>query len=292
MPTSQRAHYAPPTKRYILTPDASFIKGLADCGFWKATLINSALEHQLVGRFQRLAQRKHRLICVAPSIDATLFLNKWHHIEIDDSQAKPTLTLYDRRGEALYRLKSLDECDSEPHQTLRRHLQRYADSDQPPSLRRRLHTRAHPRAIETQAIQQAWQNLQQPQDANQIFKAHAHNLNAVYQALTPRFSRPIALNQLPAIFEQCRRQALALHFSARNPALVQGYTGRMRKLLQLDQSLLIADAGFKLQLHLDRIQQAWWLRTPSAQGTRYDLKLMDTFGQEVLSITNPIAQQV
>ncbi|MFA6700692.1 MAG: ChuX/HutX family heme-like substrate-binding protein [Thiomicrospira sp.] len=291
MPNQQRAQHTHPTNRYILSPDASFIRGLADCGFWKASLINSALEHQLVGRFQRLAQRKQRLISITPSIEATLFLNKWHHIAIDDSQAKPTLTLYDRRGEPLYRLKSLEERDSAAHQALRQHLQRHADGHEPPSLRQRLPMRTHPRAIETHALQHAWQNLQQPQDANQIFKAHAHNLNAVYHALSPRFSRPIALTHLPTIFEQCRRQALTLHLSARNPALVQSYTGRIRKLLQLEQSLLIADAGFKLQLKLDRIQQAWWLRTPSAQGTRYDLKLMDTFGQEVLSITNPIAQQ-
>ncbi len=283
MPTNQRA-YRPSTAAYLHPPFEHFVKGLTQCGFWKATLINSAVQHQVIGRFHRLAQRKHRFMSFAPAIEATLFLNKWQYIDIAQNEPKPTLTLYDTQDTPCYHLKSIQETDSEESRYLDQHLLQSGQAPSTPARASRLRSMSPKRSIDKKALIQTWRNLQHPQEANQIFKAHQHNLPDLYQALSPNFSRRMPVSQLPTLFEACRRQALPLQFSARNHAIVQNYQGRVRKLLQLEHELIIADAGFKLHLNLSQINQAWWLQTPSAKGTIYNLKLFDFRGMEVLSL--------
>ncbi|AHF02352.1 hypothetical protein THIAE_08150 [Thiomicrospira aerophila AL3] len=280
-----------PTHGFCLTDQyTNAIKNLAPTGIWKAVLVNSGLHHQVTARFCKLHHRGSRLIGSAPFVNANLFTHKWQNLAAFWQQDQAYIDIKDSHGQLAYCLKSLHDPNSVEAEHLSEWFDTYAGlsaiTPKTTHIKRFKTHRFAVQPIDQGQLQQIWLSFKHPQQANSLFKAQAHQLPTLFESLGNRFARSMTFEQLVHHLERLRLSQAFMSITARNEALTQTHLGRIRKLFQTDDKLLLTDAGFKLQILSKHISQAWCLKIPTDTASAIQIKLLDSRNQEVLTITD------
>ncbi|UQB42172.1 hypothetical protein JX580_11025 [Thiomicrospira microaerophila] len=270
---------------YIKALFPLFIKGLENQGYWKSGLINSLGQHEIITHFNKvnIHQDQQTLNCFTNQTRIQLKTNEWKYIESCSSNHKRHLFALDQARDLCQYFKSLNEKHSEQADALDSYCAAFEDRV--------------PLIYKSTPLKQS--TLRQPikgefeQDWKQISTLHqADNLLNNFQFDFHRFTQ--AHNDQPEALSSedfahrlsgIKLRENKVQITSHNLSCMQSHHGKIINLLQLNQQLILGDAGFKCQLNLNAIKHIWRWQQQTASGKLEQIILVDQKGKLALSIS-------
>lgn len=94
-------------------------------------------------------------------------------------------------------------------------------------------------------------------------------------------ARPVARDSLEKVLHDAAAIGLPFMVFVGNPGLIQIHTGPVRKIAKMGPSINVLDPAFNLHVRTDRIDRAWVVRKPTADGIVTALELYDDAGEQI-----------
>ena len=100
----------------------------------------------------------------------------------------------------------------------------------------------------------------------------------------PRRARPVSPGSLRAVLKAAAAGAIDIMVFVGNPGTIQIHTGPVKRLKPTGPWFNVLHEGFNLHLREDRIDTAWVVAKPTADGPVTSLELFDAAGGQIATL--------
>ncbi len=141
---------------------------------------------------------------------------------------------------------------------------------------------AQKNAGEIAAFQNDWLNLQDTHDFFGLLKSHGLSRTEALRFAPEGHSRRLDNATILPLLNQVSAQELPIMVFVGNTGCIQIHTGKVQRILELDQWVNIMDPEFNLHLDTSGIAEVWEVRKPTADGIVTSVEVFDAQGELIV----------
>lgn len=220
------------------------------------------------------------------SIDLRIFASRWAHgFAVREETRRGTsrgFQFFDRCGRAVHKLYLRDSSDASVYDAL---VREHTSHDQTPaqtvSAPEPALTPRADEAVDVVGLREAWLAMR---DTHEFFGILRRFEVARTQALRlggKDLAYPVARTSLTTLLERAAEREVVFMTFVGNPGVIQIFTGAVRKVAAMGPWINVLDPGFDLHVRTDRVERAWIVRKPTADGIVTALELYDVDGEQI-----------
>lgn len=116
------------------------------------------------------------------------------------------------------------------------------------------------------ALREEWGALQNVHHFAGMLRRLGYSRREALSAVGGEFARRIETQVVRSLLEQVRDAALPIMVFVRSPAVTQIFSGTIGRLQSVGEYFNVFDEGFHLHIREPRLQEAWLVRKPTADG--------------------------
>ncbi|MEZ4381327.1 MAG: ChuX/HutX family heme-like substrate-binding protein [Nannocystaceae bacterium] len=242
---------------------------------------NEAAVHEKTGEYVAPEFGGGHGLVLGAAIDLRLFLRQWAfgfaHVEAE----RTSLHFFDAHGDAVHKIYTRDGTDLDE---LRKLINIYADEPKTAVATTPRPARGRPRAdaeIDADGLRRAWLGMQDTHEFFAILRAHGAARVQALRLAPPGYARRVDPASLDVALYGAAATALPIMVFVGNPGCIQIHTGQVARIVPMGPWINVLDPAFNLHLRRDRIDQAWVVRKPTADGIVTSLELYDADGDAI-----------
>ncbi len=220
------------------------------------------------------------------TIDLRIFVTRWAHGFAVREETKRGIScglqFFDKSGRAIHKLYLRDASDGAFFDALVR--EHTADDQAPTQAVEPAAPAPKPRrdaAIDLVGLRAAWLAMKDSHEFFGLLRTFDVTRTQALRLVGHDLARPVAPDSLEKILHAAAGTELPFMIFVGNPGLVQIHTGAIKKVTAMGPWINVLDPGFDLHVRTDRIDRAWIVRKPTADGVITALELYDADGEQI-----------
>ncbi len=215
-------------------------------------------------------------------IDLRLFLGQWAHgyavKEETRSGLRQSLQFFDAYGNAVHKVYRTSATDSEAFDALvAQHRDptlaaaEFADPEPPIA-------ELSDDSVDIEAFLEGWRCLEHSHDYHGLLRKHGVTRSQAMRLGSREFTSQVPIDVIDRLFHAVEEADVPLMIFVGNSGCIQIFSGRIHRVVRIDDWLNVLDPGFNLHLRTGLIDSAWVVRKPSMRGDVHALELFDAEG--------------
>ncbi len=220
------------------------------------------------------------------SIDLRIFASRWAHGFAVREETKRGvshgLQFFDKAGSAVHKVFLRPASDSAFFDAL---VRDHTSPDQGAMQAVEPASRAAPprrdEEIDLAGLREAWLAMKDTHDFHGMLRKFDVARTQALRLIGDDLARPVRRDSLEEVLRSAAETDLPFMTFVGNPGIVQIHTGTIKKVAPMGPWINVLDPGFDLHVHTDRIQGAWVVRKPTADGIVTALELYDAEGEQI-----------
>lgn len=220
------------------------------------------------------------------SIDLRIFVARWGHGFAVREETKRGISrglqFFDKTGRAIHKLYLREASDGAFFDELvRKHA---SDDQQPVQLVDPPAAVPPPRPdaeIDLTGLREAWRAMTDTHEFFGLLRKFEVTRTQALRLIGEDLARPVAPGSLEKLLYAATGTDLPFMVFVGNPGIIQIHTGTIKKVASMGPWVNVLDPGFDLHVRSDRIESAWVVRKPTADGVVTALELYDAGGEQI-----------
>ncbi|MBX3219060.1 MAG: hemin-degrading factor [Labilithrix sp.] len=220
------------------------------------------------------------------SIDLRFFVSRWAHgFAVREETRRGIsrgLQFFDKTGRAIHKLYLRDTSDTAFFDAL---VRDNASSDQ--SARQAVEpaplapTPRRDEEIDLVGLREAWLAMKDTHEFFGLLRKFDVARTQAFRLIGDDLARGVERDSLEKVLYAAAGTELPFMTFVGNPGIVQIFTGTIAKVAPMGPWINVLDPGFDLHVRQDRIDSAWVVRKPTADGVVTALELYDAEGEQI-----------
>lgn len=261
------------------------IVALPSLGEVMALTRNHAAVAERVGVYAGVEIGPHASLVIGETIDLRLFLGQWKTLFAAPVETPKgprwSLQAFDAAGEAVHKVYLPVQPTPAAQAAWNDLIERFADPD-PAPVQAQPRAAQRERSVDAAALLSGWAALT---DTHQFFGLLRQIGAGHGQALAlaaGRFTRRVSAEAAAPLLRAAAETETPIMVFVGNPGCIQIHTGPVRKIAPMGAWINVLDADFNLHLDQSRVEAAWVVQKPTADGVVSSLELIDAAGEPVV----------
>ncbi|UQB42189.1 hypothetical protein JX580_11115 [Thiomicrospira microaerophila] len=231
---------------------------LASCGELMALTRNNEVVIERKGIYQTPKAVNEALILVNKDINLRLRINAWRYGFAVNENGRQSLQFFGADGVAAHKIYATDLTHKSIFQGL---INRFKLPETQAKLleispAQKIESN-HPKPLNADAFKQAWRNLNDAHEVNNLLADFGLSRLEAYALLDHQDAQRLQADALNTLFTLIAEQQLPIMLFVPNKVATQIFTGHIHKLLETGPWFNVLDPGFDLHMSLSGINQAW-----------------------------------
>ncbi|PID38358.1 MAG: hemin-degrading factor [Deltaproteobacteria bacterium] len=283
------AHVGTRARRLQTGRFCDLMGGLEAAGKLRAFSRGPSVTIENDGVYRKVSGNEHVAQVLGEGIDLRLFLRRWRYAYAltDRDEERPSLQIFDQRGDAVHKVFVTEESDTAAFSKL---CDAFAAEDQRPGEDIAARDSPGPkppapkpsdakRAPDRAAFLEAWGALEDPHDFVFLLRDHGVSRTQALKLASPEWTRSVPPETYRAVIERAAAQELCLMFFVYGPGVLQIHSDVPGQLTENGAWVELRDPGFGLSIHDPSVAEAWLVRKPGPNGVIHSLELFDAAGE-------------
>lgn len=231
--------------------------------------------------------KKQNMGLAVGAFDLRVFFSHWRHgyVVTDTSGKSPrhSLQFFDASGVALHKVFSVEQTNMEAWAALEK---KYLADEQRPviEMAKAVPLQRFKGWVDAEALRADWQALNDVHDFHGMLKKHQLDRLTALEHIGTDWAFPIARDSLETILQRSIEMAVPVMVFVGNRGIVQIYTGRVEKLVNIPGWFNVLDPDFNLHLQTAGVHSMWVVKRPSEDGLITSVDGFNAAGDVVFSI--------
>ena len=265
---------------------ADILQALEAVGETKSITRNEYAVHEHVGHYTNLSLGAHAGLVLNPrALDLRLFVNQWHSVFALQEQSprgeRNSVQFFDAHGDAVLKVYATDNTDRAAWDAL---IARFVATDTSPLSVAPASAVSHSQDVDAAVVEQEWRAMTDVHQFFQLLKRHNISRQQAFHAVADDLAYQVSNDALRQLLTAAQQQANEIMIFVGNRGCVQIFTGKVEKLLPMDNWLNIFNPQFTLHLIEDSIAESWITRKPGSDGIVTSLELFAADGTQIAQL--------
>ena len=270
------------------------LEGLEKLGSVMALTRSDHAVHELHGEYKNLSDDGSVVIFTCPSshqsVDAKFYLDKWDMAFAVNENDRHSLQFFDGQGHALHKIYVTDKTNQEEYFAL---VEMFKSDNQStdseaviPSLAKNDSNENKQHEINHDELYQSWIATSEVDEASRLLNQNLkYRKGEFYKTLGDKVALDLSIQSIEKCLEDASQRALPIKILVLNHAVMQSYSGPVKKLLRTGPWFNVLDPGFNLHLRTEGIGKVWLVKKPAENGSITSIHVLNEAGIEFLLIT-------
>lgn len=220
------------------------------------------------------------------SVDLRIFVSRWGQGFAVREETKRGISrglqFFDKAGRAVHKLYLRDASDHTFFDTLvREHTSHDQSATQTVELPREAEAPRPDARIDLAGLREAWLSMKDTHEFHGLLRTFDVTRTQALRLIGDDLARPLERDSLVKVLSAAAETELPFMIFVGNPGLVQIHTGTIKKVAPMGPWINVLDPGFDLHVRMDRIDSAWMVRKPTADGIVTALEVYDAQGDQI-----------
>ncbi|KOC87291.1 hemin-degrading factor [Winslowiella iniecta] len=262
------------------------LQALEAVGETKSITRNEYAVHEQVGHYRNLHLSDHAGLVLNPrALDQRLFVNQWQSAfalkEQNARGERQSLQFFDAHGDAVLKVYTTDNTDLAAWQALTERFARpeVSDLSVTPAVAAATHD-----VSDAALIEQEWRAMTDVHQFFRLLKRHNISRQQAFRAVASDLACQVSNQALRQILEVAKTDGNEIMIFVGNRGCVQIFTGKIERLMPMDNWINIFNREFTLHLIEDAIAESWVTRKPTADGFVTSLELFAADGTQIAQL--------
>lgn len=265
---------------------ADILQALEAVGETKSITRNEYAVHEHVGHYTNLSLGAHAGLVLNPrALDLRLFVNQWRSVFALQEQSprgeRNSVQFFDAHGDAVLKVYATDNTDRAAWDAL---IARFAGTDASEFSVTPASAVSHSQDVDAAVVEQEWRAMTDVHQFFQLLKRHNISRQQAFHAVADDLAYQVSNDALRQLLTAAQQQANEIMIFVGNRGCVQIFTGKVEKLLPMDNWLNIFNPQFTLHLIEDSIAESWITRKPGSDGIVTSLELFAADGTQIAQL--------
>lgn len=265
---------------------ADILQALEAVGETKSITRNEYAVHEHIGHYTNLSLGAHAGLVLNPrALDLRLFVNQWRSVFALQEQSprgeRNSVQFFDAHGDAVLKVYATDNTDRAAWDAL---IARFAATDTSPLSITPARAVSHSQDVDAAVVEQEWRAMTDVHQFFQLLKRHNISRQQAFHAVADDLAYQVSNDALRQLLTAAQQQANEIMIFVGNRGCVQIFTGKVEKLLPMDNWLNIFNPHFTLHLMEDSIAESWITRKPGSDGIVTSLELFAADGTQIAQL--------
>lgn len=220
------------------------------------------------------------------SIDLRIFVSRWAHgfavWEETKRGISRGLQFFDKTGRAIHKLYLREASDMAFFDALvREHTSPDQSASQTVESAPGVEARRPDNDIDLAGLREAWLSMKDTHEFHGLLRKFEVARTQALRLIGDDLARPVERESLEKVLYAAAGTELPFMIFVGNAGLVQIHTGAIKKVAPMGSWINVLDPGFDLHVRTDRIDSAWVVRKPTADGVVTALEVYDAEGEQI-----------
>ncbi len=265
---------------------ADILQALEAVGETRSITRNEYAVHEHIGHYTNLSLGAHAGLVLNPrALDLRLFVNQWRSVfalhEESPRGERNSVQFFDAHGDAVLKVYATDNTDRAAWDAL---IARFAGTDASELSVTPASAVSHSQHIDAAVVEQEWRAMTDVHQFFQLLKRHNISRQQAFHAVADDLAYQVSNDALRQLLTAAQQQANEIMIFVGNRGCVQIFTGKVEKLLPMDNWLNIFNPQFTLHLIEDSIAESWITRKPGSDGIVTSLELFAADGTQIAQL--------
>lgn len=265
---------------------AQLLQALQGVGETKSITRNEYAVHEQVGHYDNLQLGDHAGLVLNPrALDLRLFVNQWHSAfalkEQNARGERQSLQFFDAHGDAVLKVYTTEQTDMAAWNAL---VERFVQTDKPALSVTPAAASEFSQDADAALIEQEWRAMTDVHQFFRLLKRHNISRQQAFRSVASDLAVQVSNQSLRQILGAAKNDGNEIMIFVGNRGCVQIFTGKIEKLVPMDNWLNIFNRQFTLHLVEDAIAESWVTRKPTADGMVTSLELFAADGTQIAQL--------
>lgn len=255
-----------------LRPDfKAILNEIPSLGYVMALTRNDEAVHERKGVYTEASFSGKIGQVVNKDIDLRLFLFGWYTVFAVQEGERKSIQFFAIDGKALHKIFLTDKSNVEAYQRI---VEKFKmDAPQQEAILKEQHSPTDRNSddspaddLDVAAFQRDWLALENTHNFFAILKKHGLSRTQALEMAPEGYAKAIAIEDLKTILRHISESELEIMIFIGNKGCIQIHSGKVKKLVQVDNWFNVLDGEFNMHLQQDRIGSTWIVRKPTVDG--------------------------
>ncbi|WP_437611093.1 hemin-degrading factor [Erwinia sp. V71] len=265
---------------------ADILQALEAVGETRSITRNEYAVHEHVGHYTNLNLGPHAGLVLNPrALDLRLFVSQWHSVFALQEQSprgeRNSVQFFDAHGDAVLKVYATDNTDRAAWDAL---IARFSATEASPLSVTPASAARFSESVDAAQIEQEWRGMTDVHQFFPLLKRHNISRQQAFHAVADDLAYQVSNDALRQLLTAAQQQANEIMIFVGNRGCVQIFTGKVEKLLPMDNWLNIFNPQFTLHLIEDSIAESWITRKPGSDGIVTSLELFAADGTQIAQL--------
>ncbi len=257
----------------------SVLKEMGSLGRVMALTRNDICVHERHGAYEDIKASGHVGLVLGPDIDLRVFFDCWSTVWAVEEGGRQSLQFFDKEGVAIHKIYCTSETDTAQYLKL---VQDHAVAPVWPVPVEIKPDVRNDRVADPAAFRQAWLGLQDTHDFFPMLRNFNVSRMGALLDVGVDLAQQVPVDTVDKMLRQAARDVLSIMCFVGNRGMIQIHTGPVTKIVERGSWINVLDATFNLHLDMGRVDQAWVVNKPTADGWVTSLEVYDVKGELVV----------
>ncbi|CCG87169.1 hemin-degrading factor [Erwinia piriflorinigrans] len=270
-----------------LRPDmGELLHALEAVGETKCITRNEYAVHEHLGVFSHVHINAHAGLVLNPrALDLRVFVNQWasvfHLQEVTAHGERQSIQFFDQHGDAVLKVYATENTNTEAWQQLIAHYR--AEAPTAFSVTPAAATR-YAEEFDAALLEKEWRAMTDVHQFFRLLKKHGVSRQQAFHVVGNDLAQRVDNGSLSALLTTVQQQENEIMIFVGNRACTQIFTGKIEKLMPMDNWLNIFNPAFTLHLQEQQIAESWITRKPTVDGIVTSLELFAADGTQIAQL--------
>ncbi|WP_337011786.1 hemin-degrading factor [Pantoea sp. AS142] len=264
----------------------ALLNALGAVGETKSITRNAYAVHEHLGEYHNVQIGAHGGIVLNPrALDLRLFVAQWFSAfalqERSAQGVRHSIQIFDRHGDAVLKIYVTEQTSMAAWQAL---IARFSAGDVAPLRVEPVAATALTDAIDVTTIDREWRAMTDVHQFFALLKRHQVSRPQAFRAVGEDLAWRTSNDALKRVLQMAQQAGNEIMIFVGNRGCTQIFTGRVEKLLPMENWLNIFNPQFTLHLMADQISESWVTRKPTGDGFVTSLELFAADGTQIAQL--------
>lgn len=262
------------------------LHALEAVGETKCITRNEYAVHEHLGVFSHVHINAHAGLVLNPrALDLRVFVNQWasvfHLQEMTAHGERQSIQFFDQHGDAVLKVYATENTHTEAWQQLIAHYR--AEAPMAFSVTPAVATR-YADEFDAALLEKEWRAMTDVHQFFRLLKKHGVSRQQAFHVVGNDLAQRVDNGSLSALLTTVQQQENEIMIFVGNRACTQIFTGKIEKLMPMDNWLNIFNPAFTLHLQEQQIAESWITRKPTVDGIVTSLELFAADGTQIAQL--------
>ncbi|AUX72605.1 hemin-degrading factor [Erwinia pyrifoliae] len=262
------------------------LHALETVGETKCVTRNEYAVHEHLGVFSHVHISDHAGMVLNPrALDLRVFVNQWASVwHVQDTSghgAHQSIQFFDLHGDAVLKVYATDNTHAEAWQQLMAKFRHHAGAafSVTPAVAARFAAE-----WDVDQAEKEWRAMTDVHQFFRLLKKYDVSRQQMFHAVSDDLAQRVGNQSLSFLLETVQQQGNEIMIFVGNRACTQIFTGKIEKLMPVDNWLNVFNPAFTLHVQAQHIAESWITRKPTADGIVTSLELFAADGTQIAQL--------